>query len=204
MFIVNCCENCTDYFYDLLRITPYEVVFERAPRLPLELELGITHFNPTTRSNYLYSVKSVFRDVRQIAKESLSNVSEKRARHNHGTNTWKPFHDRQTVLLKRPKCWKLGNKWVGRYRISKRLGVKYKLVSRSDKEKVLHHDQLKLIYIPLQPGELVCPIREVGEFQVVDVAPQQAKIPRARPARLKPSFHIIVHDCRLSQDHRGH
>ena len=40
-------------------------------------------------------------------------------------------------------------------------------------EKVVHHDQLKLSYVPFQPGELVCPAREVGEFQMVDVAPQE-------------------------------
>ena len=51
-------------------------------------------------------------------------------------------------MLKRPKGWKLGNKWVGPFRI----------------------------------------LREVGEFQVVDVTPSQRGIdgfPRARPARLR-------------------
>ena len=36
-----------------------------------------------------------------------------------------------------------------------------------------------------QPGELVCPARGVGEFRVVDVAPQEVGNPRARPARLR-------------------
>lgn len=138
--------------HESLGISPYEVVFGRAPRIPLELELGMPLSNPSTRSDYLHSVRSVFRDVRQIAKEHLSKASEKRARHNHPTNTWQPFHEGQTVMLKRPKGWKLGNKWVGPYRILKRLGVNYKVVSQGGKEMVVHHDQLKIGYIPFQTG----------------------------------------------------
>ena len=52
----------------------------------------------------------------------------------------------------------------------------------------LHHDQLKLSYVPFQLGELVCPSREIGEFQVVDVEPQQEGNPRARPARLRQNI----------------
>ena len=61
----------------------------------------------------------------------------------------------------------------------------YKVISRGGVEKVVHHDQLKLSYVHFQPGELVCPAREVGEFRVVDVAPQEVGNPRARPARLR-------------------
>ena len=109
--------------HDVLGVSPYEVVFGRAPRLPLELELGMPLSNPVTRNEYMQSLRSVFRDVRQIAKQQLTKVSEKRAGHKQGTNTWRPFHEGQTVMLRRPKGWKLGNKWVGPYRILKRLGV---------------------------------------------------------------------------------
>ncbi len=53
---------------------------------------------------------------------------------------------------------------------------------------VVHHEQLKHSHIPFQVGEPVCPSREVGEFQVVDVTPPQLGIdgfPRARPPRLR-------------------
>ncbi len=88
-------------------------------------------------------------------------------------------------MLRRPKGWKFGSKWVGPYRIIKRLGVNYKIISRGGVEKVVHHDQLKLSYVP---GELVCPTREVGELQVVDVAPQEVGSPRTRPARLRQTI----------------
>jgi hypothetical protein len=55
-------------------------------------------------------------------------------------------------------------------------------------EKVVHRDQLKLSYVPFQPGEIVCPAREVGEFRVVDVAPQEVGNPRVRPARLRQTI----------------
>ena len=63
--------------------------------------------NPVTRNEYMQSLRSVFRHVRQIAKQQLTKVSEKRAGHKQGTNTWRPFHEGQTVMLSRPKGWKL-------------------------------------------------------------------------------------------------
>ena len=136
--------------------------------------------NLTTRNEYIHSLRSVFRDVRQIAKQQLNKVSEKRAGHKQGTKTWRPFHEGQTVMLRRPKGWKFGSKLVGPYGIIKLSGVNYKIISRGGVEKVVHHDQLKLGYVPFQPGELVCLTREVGEFQAVDVAPQEVGNPRTR------------------------
>ncbi len=133
--------------------------------------------NPTTRNEYIHSLRSVFCDVRQIAKQQLNKVSKKRAGHKQGTKTWRPFHEGQTVMLRRPKGWKFSSKWVRPYRIIKRLGVNHKIISRGGVEKVVHHDQLKLSYVPFQPGKLGCPTREVGEFQVVDVAPQEVGNP---------------------------
>lgn len=174
--------------HDALGISPYEVVFGQAPRLPIELELGMPLTNPSTHSEHLVSIRSVFRDIRNIAQQHLSKASEKQARLNEPTNAWRPFETGQTVMLKRPKGWKLGNKWIGPYKILKRFGVNYRIISKGGEGKVVHHDQLKLSYVPFQQGEPVCPAREVGEFQVVDVAPRQAENPRARPARLRQNI----------------
>ena len=46
-------------------------------------------------------------------------------------------------MLKRPKGWKLGNKWVGPFRVVKRFGVNYRIVSKGGKVMVVHHDQLR-------------------------------------------------------------
>ena len=171
-----------------LGVSPYEVVFGRTPRLPIELDLGITLSNPSTQSGYLHSIKSVFRDIREIAKENLAKEAEKRARLDQGTNTWQPFNEGQAVMLKRPKVWKFGTKWRGPYEITKRLGVNYKIRHKGGKEIVVHHNNLKISYIRFNQGELVCPTVETGEFQEVENAHQPQVIPRARPARLRQTI----------------
>ena len=174
--------------HDALGISPYQVVFGQPPRLPTELELGMPLKNPSTQCEHLVSVRSAFHDVRPIAEEHLSKASQKQARLNQPTTAWRPFESGEPVMLKRPKGCKLGNKWVGPFKIVKRFGVNYRIVSKGGKSMVVHHDHLKHSHVPFQMGEPVCPTREVGEFQVVDVTPPQLGIddfPRARPARLR-------------------
>ena len=89
----------------------------------------------------------------------MSKASEKQARLNQQTNTWRPFKSGETVTLKSPKGWKFGNKWVGPYRILNQVGVDYRIVSKEGKEMVVHPDQLKHSYIPFQEAEPVCPSR---------------------------------------------
>ena len=91
-------------------ILPYEVVFRQEPRLPVELESGMPLKNPSTQNEYLYSIRLAFHDVQRIAEEHLSKASEKQTRLNQPTNTWRPFESDETVMLKRPKGPKLGNK----------------------------------------------------------------------------------------------
>ena len=147
--------------HDTLGNSPYKVVFGQLPRLPVELELGMPLKNPSIQSKYLASARSVFHDVRCITEEHLSKASEKQARLNQPTNTWRPFESGKTVMLKRPKGWKLGNKWVELFRIVKLFGVNYRIVSKGGKVMVVHHDQLKHSHIPFQAGEPVCPSRRV-------------------------------------------
>ncbi len=40
--------------HDVLGVSPYEVVFGRAPRLPLKLELGMPLSNPATRNEHIH------------------------------------------------------------------------------------------------------------------------------------------------------
>ena len=90
-------------------------------------------------------------------------------------------------MLKKPKSWKFGNKWVEPYQ-PLRVGVDYRIVPKGGKEMVVDHNQLKHSYISFQEGEPVCPSREEGEFKVVDVTSPHGgidHIARARPARLR-------------------
>lgn len=170
--------------HESLGTSPYEIVFGQVPRMPIELELGLPLNNPSTQSEYLTSVRSAFHDIRRLAQDHLSKASEKQTRLNQPTVTWRPFELGQTVMLKRPKGWKFGSKWVGPFTIQKRFGVNYKILSKGGKVMVVHHNQLKLCHIPFQQGEPVCPSREV-EFQVVDITPRLSGTPRVRPARLR-------------------
>ena len=68
---------------------------------------------------------------------------------------------------------------------------------------MVHHDHLKLHYVPTGPRNVFCPVRERGDFTFVDhgllppvIAPGSAgppvgfpspPNPRVRPARLRPN-----------------
>ena len=53
------------------------------------------------------------------------------------------------VMLRRPKGWKFGSKPEWPFKILKRTGVNYRIVSQGGKDKAVHHDQLKLNCVPL-------------------------------------------------------
>ena len=179
-----------------LGISPYEVLFGKTPKMPLELELGIPVSNPATHSEYVRSLREVLKDIRNIANTHLSKASEKQTRENKPRPEWKPFLPGQAVWLQRPKTWKLCRKWVGPYSIVSRLGVNYKIRSKDGKEFVTHHDSLRLSSIPVDEGMMVCPTRETGDFRVVRAASHAAEMPvperegpaapRVRPAGLRP------------------
>ena len=182
-----------------LRMSPYEVVFARTPRMPLELELGLPLKDPSTQSEYMQSIRKVFKEVREVAKDNLEKAREKQRKGNEEKlQVWCPFVPGETVYLRRPKRWKLGAKWIGPYEVVCRLGVDYKVKSTKGKITVVHHNQLKRGYAPLGSGNVVCPAREAGENQVVynvptnDVQPHcdnAPHIPRARPRNLRQNVH---------------
>ena len=86
---------------------------------------------------------------------------------NHDNDKWKPYVVGQTVWVKRPKTGKFGRKWIGPYKVVNRLRVTYRVRSNDGKVKVVHRDNLKLGYIPLDNGRVVSPGRESGDFTVV-------------------------------------
>ena len=89
--------------HESLGLSPYEVVFGRVPRLPFELEVGMPISNPATQNEYVRNVRSVFKDIRQIAKNNLSKITEDRIRQNQRAKPWQPFGVGEAVMLKRPK-----------------------------------------------------------------------------------------------------
>ena len=98
-----------------LQTSPYEIVFGRTPRLPLELELGFPLKDPSTQSEYTQSLRKIFKEVREVARQNL-----KKAKKNRGNITkkeFRPFAPGETVYLRRPKGWKLGSKWIGHLKL---------------------------------------------------------------------------------------
>ena len=53
-------------------MSPYQVVFSRQLRMPLELALGVSLTSPATLSEYAQSVRNTLRDIRKIAEENLN------------------------------------------------------------------------------------------------------------------------------------
>jgi len=87
-------------------VSPYEVVFGRLPRMPLELELGLPLSNPSTVSEYVQSARNALQDIRQLARENLTQARAKQRHSRENRNpvrVWKPFKPGQSVWLRRPK-----------------------------------------------------------------------------------------------------
>ena len=162
---------------------PYELVFGKLPRMPLELEFGVTVGDPSTQPEYAQRVRTALQTVRQVARENLAKVRSTRCLR-HGNETWEPYEVGQTVWVKRPKKGKFGRKWIGPYKVANRMGVTYRVQAKDGKSMVVHHDNMKKGYIPLDSGRIVSPGRETGDFEVVSGVPQHPIIPPP-PHRLR-------------------
>eukprot|EP00794_Sanderia_malayensis_P016602 gene16602-biopygen14025 len=140
-------------------ISPYEMVFGRPARMPIEVELGVPLRNPTSQSNYSQSLRKALSHSNQLAQRNLVNARAKQASQydNKSKRNWQPFESGQTVWLWRPKHWKFGKRWTGPYRIQSRDGVNYRLTSSMGKSLVAHHNLLKPCVLPLSPGIPVHP-----------------------------------------------
>ena len=140
----------------------------------LELELGLPLSNPSTVSEYVQSVRNALQDIRQLARENLTQARAKQRHSRENRNpvrVWKPFKPGQSVWLRRPKTSKLGKRWTGPFVVLNRMGVNHKIQSSSGRTFVAHHDQLKLHYAPTGPRNIFCTEREHGDFAVVDNDP---------------------------------
>lgn len=181
--------------HESLGTSPYEVVFGRVPRMPLELELGLPLVNPMTQGEYARATREALVDIREVARNHLVKARLRQSEYyNQRTPKWVPFRPGQTVWLKRPKQWKFGRRWIWPYQVLSRLGVDYKIRSEAGKVKVVHHNSLKPCLIPKEKGELVCPSKETEDIQVVEnevhdqlpsVTTPEHPVQRVRPPHLR-------------------
>ena len=111
--------------------SPYELVFGREPRLPLEVDLGVPLKNPSTQSEYSQNVRQSIQSAQLIAQKNIKVAKNRQAlSYDRGKKVWQPFEPSQWVWLRRPKKWKFGKKWIGPYQIIVRTGVNYKIISK--------------------------------------------------------------------------
>ena len=165
--------------------SPYEIVFGRTPRMPIEVDLDVPLRNPSSQSDYTKSVRNVVKEVTSLARTNLETARKKQASsYDKNRGTWTPFQPGSSVWMRRPKKWKFGRKWVGPYVVLSRSGVNYKLRSKMGKTLVSHHDQLKSCPVPASEGQPYCPVPEIPDVYVSE--PQAVENARMiRPQNLR-------------------
>ena len=198
--------------HESLGMSPYEIVFGRTPRLPLELELGLSLVDPMTQTEYARTIHDVFKDIRTVASQHLTTAQSRQSNQYDARNRpWKTFEPGQAVWLKRPKPWKFGRRWVGPFVVLSRTGVNYQLQSESGKIRVAHHNNLKLCFRHVKgSGTLTCPNRESEGLDVVqfplptsNTTPETLPLHRVRPPNLRqvirPPERYTSTACPISQ-----
>ena len=142
-------------------ISPYELVFGRPARMPIEVELGVPLQNPSSQSDYAQSLRKAIQLSNQLAQRKLVDSRDRQSnQYNKSHQNWNPFEIGQAVWLLLPKKWKFGKKWVGPYRVCSQNGVNYQLSSKTGNRLVAHHNQLRPCPIPLDQGLPVSPHKE--------------------------------------------
>ena len=175
-------------------MSPYEMLFGRPARMPIEVELGVTLRNPSSQSDYSQSLRKALSYSNQLAQRNLALARTKQASNynNKSKKDWKPFETGQTVWLWRPKHWKFGRKWTGPYKVLSRDGVNYKLGSSTGRTLIAHHNLLKPCPLPIDKGTPIHPTPETPGITVREVdreAPPVAGAPRGgRGGTARPPF----------------
>ena len=147
--------------------SPYEMVFGRVARTPLELDLGVPLKDPRSQSEYPESLRRHLSSIQKVAQQHLVNHRNNQARKGLSSNDWKPLPIGHSVWLRRPKTWKFGRQWVGPYKIISSNGVNYKIRSKEGKDIVVHHNNVKSCIVSFDKGEPFCPVRETAEIDLM-------------------------------------
>ena len=78
-------------------------------------------------------------------------------------------------------------KWVGPYVVLSRIGVNYKLRSKTGKTFVSHHDQVKSCPVPASEGQPYCPVPEIPDVYALE----EPAVENARMIR-PPNLHQVL------------
>ena len=173
--------------------SPYEMVFRRDARTPIELDLGLPLKNPCSESEYTQSLRHALSSLRKTAQVQLdhSRSSQITSQSHSPCKLWSPYSPGTSVWLRRPKSWKFGSRWVGPFEVISRKGVTYRICSREGREMVAHLDNIKPCVLPAREGITHCPAPEDTAMHLVPGGPtpqgainDQNHHPASRPAHL--------------------
>ena len=150
-------------------LSPYELIFGRPARMPIEVELGVPLRNPNSQSDYSQSLRKALLHSNELAQRNLNIARSRQASqyNNKSKKDWEPFETGQDVWLWRPKHWKFGKKWTGPYKIVSREGVNYRVVSTRGKTLIAHHNLLKPCPMPTDKGTPFHPTNETPGITIV-------------------------------------
>ena len=150
-------------------LSPYELIFGRPARMPIEVELGVPLRNPSSQSDYSQSLRKALLHSNELAQRNLNNARSRQASqyNNKSKKDWEPLEPGQTVWLWRPKHWKFGKKWTGPYKIQSRDGVNYRVASTKGNTLIAHHNILKPCPVPIDKGTPFCPTHETPGITIV-------------------------------------
>ena len=170
--------------------SPYEMVFGRPARMPIEVELGVPLRKPTSQSDYSQSVRKALVYSNQLAQCNLATARSRQALHydNRSKRDWAPYEPGQTVWLWRPKHWKFGKRWTGLYKVLVRNGVSYRLISSVGKKLIVHHNLSKPCPIPMYKGIPVCLASETPGITFVGSHIGNQENGHPEPARVRPPY----------------
>ena len=178
--------------------SPYELVFGRSARTPLELDLDIPLKNPCSQSAYSQSIRKALHSLNHKARVNLGKSRQKQQNSQPSVDRkWSPLNPGSSVWLRRPKSWKFGGRWVGPYEIISRQGVNYRIRSKIGKEIVVHHDNLKLCLVPISKGVPFSPVPESMDISFaeggaptnrVELNPRQDNQRPPRPGHLRQNI----------------
>ena len=180
-------------------LSPYELVFGRIARTPLEFDLDLPLKNPCSQSEYVRSVRANLQSFKQVAQLNLDrNRHRQKQLYDRQSRAWTPYSVGSSVWLRRPKSWKFGGRWVGPYQVISRNGINYTIRSKTGKDIVVHHNNIKKCAVPSSTGSPFCPVREDWDPIVVqgdpvppEVVGPDSEVPPVhnRLARLRQNVH---------------
>ncbi|MEL7426754.1 MAG: RNase H-like domain-containing protein [Bacteroidota bacterium] len=154
-------------------VSPYELVFGRPARTPLEVDLDIPLKNPCSQSEYTQALRKSLHSLQQVARGNLATSRARQSNSHSSTDrNWTPLPVGSSVWLRRPKSWKFGGRWIGPFEIIKQTGVNYTIRSKLGKDSVVHHNNVKPCVVPSGQGEPFCPTQESWDAVIYPGGPE--------------------------------